>query len=122
MRSTMIAIIATVYIVVALFVFMTFDEQQNSHPLTTYLRCTVEGAALSIAVFWCMDRYMPLRARTHFDFKREAKLLAKALFFLDTWFYFTHRLFHTSAFLYRSSHYLHHRAVNSLAVDGLVNG
>lgn len=52
------------------------------------------------------------------------------LFVMDTWFYFTHLLFHKNNFFYKNFHYLHHGFRNPTAyalnavhpVEGIIHG
>ncbi|KAF8323553.1 sphingosine hydroxylase [Cantharellus anzutake] len=50
-----------------------------------------------------------------------AAQFALALFVMDTWQYFLHRLFHTNQFLYRNFHCVHHRLYVPYAFGALYN-
>jgi len=86
----------------------------KSHSRITYIRSAVTGLLVSwLGVWICRDR--PVRS---WHFQKELLKCMWMAFFVETVFYWAHRLLHTrKLFTY---HALHHVAVDPVPVDGIV--
>ncbi|CAG8460859.1 17375_t:CDS:2 [Acaulospora morrowiae] len=82
---------------------------------------TLKFCATKIYLWQTIEPYHDVMVEATYWYIMPILKFALAMFFLDTWQYFVHRLFHMNKFLYRHVHSRHHRLYAPYAFGALYN-